>query len=228
MMVILFDIDGTLIDHDQAEAVAVSALRRRLDVSEAENEFRDRWRTALERHYSRYLAGELTLQGQRRERLREVIEPTLSDASADELSTAYIEDYLVACRLFPDVERALAQLGAYRMGIISNGAYAQQHHKLTQAGIARYFSSLTLSDECGVAKPAPGIFHLACASMDVRPSQAIYVGDRRDIDAEAARAAGLHGIWLDRRTSADHHPLTRVSSMSALPAVVESLNQRSV
>jgi putative hydrolase of the HAD superfamily len=161
-MVILFDIDGTLIDHNQAEAIAVAALRCRLGVTEHGSMFLDRWRTAFERHYLRYLAGELSIQDQRRERFREVVDRTLSDAAADDLSTAYIDDYLSACRLYSDVEPALRRLSAYRMGIISNGERRQQQGKLVRTGIANYFGPLILSAECGLAKPAPGIFQLAC------------------------------------------------------------------
>jgi putative hydrolase of the HAD superfamily len=190
-IVILFDIDGTLIDHNQAEAIAVAALHHRLGVTERGGAFLDRWRTALERHYSGYLAGELSIQEQRRERFREVIEPTLSDAAADERIAAYIDDYLLECRTYSDVEPALARLTAYRMGIISNGERHPQHRKLVRAGIAHFFDALILSAGCGVAKPAPDIFHLECVSMGVQPSQAVYVGDRQDVDAEAARRAGL-------------------------------------
>jgi len=217
-MVVLFDIDGTLIDHNQAEAIAVAALRRRLASAESGDTFLNRWRTAFERHYIRYLSGELSIQEQRRERFREVVEPTLSDAAADELSAAYIDEYLLACSLYPDVEPALARLTAYRMGIISNGERSQQHGKLARAGIAHYFDALIFSAECGVAKPAPDIFQLACVAMGVQPSEAVYVGDRQDVDAEAARRAGLRGIWLDR--SAGTHsedPRTSIDSLLTLP-----------
>ena len=220
-MVILFDIDGTLIDHNQAEAIAVAALRHRLGVSEPGGAFLERWRTALERHYSGYLAGELSIQEQRRERLREVVEPTLSDTAADELIAAYIDDYLLACRLYSDVEPTLARLSAYRMGIISNGERNQQQGKLERTGIAHYFDALILSTECGMAKPAPGIFQLACVSMGVPPSQAVYVGDRQDVDAEAARRAGLLGIWLNRSAVAHNDdPRTRIDSLLTLPTAL--------
>jgi putative hydrolase of the HAD superfamily len=59
-----------------------------------------------------------------------------------------------------------------------------------------------ISEECGRAKPAPEIFRRACAMLDVPSNEAIYVGDRYDIDAEAARQARLRGVWLDRRGKA--------------------------
>src|SRR5579872_802266 len=67
-MVILFDIDGTLIDHDAAEVIAIAALRGKIEHIEDAAGFLRRWRSAFELHYSRYLAGELSIQQQRRER----------------------------------------------------------------------------------------------------------------------------------------------------------------
>ena len=66
-MVILFDIDGTLIDHDTAETIAVAALGGRMEHTDDAVGFLQRWRSAFERHYTRYLAGELSIQEQRRE-----------------------------------------------------------------------------------------------------------------------------------------------------------------
>jgi putative hydrolase of the HAD superfamily len=221
-MVILFDIDGTLIDHDAAEAIAVAALRRALRFQEEDSLFLRRWRVALERHYDRYLAGELTLQEQRRERFREVFGGALSDGDADRWSAAFLDEYLPACSLYPDVVPALAELADYPMGIISNGERTQQSRKLQQNGIGHHFRELILSDECGTAKPARRIFDLACDAMGVAPSEAVYVGDRRDIDAEAAREAGLHGIWLDRSGLGEDSPW-RIQSLAELPRRVESL-----
>jgi len=92
-VVILFDIDGTLIDHDAADVIATTALRDKIEHTEDAEGFLRRWRSAFERHYNRYLAGELSLQQQRRERFREVFDPNLSDSAADQLTTFYIDEY---------------------------------------------------------------------------------------------------------------------------------------
>jgi len=110
-MVILFDIDGTLIDHDAAEVVAIAALRGKTKHTEDAAGFLRRWRSAFERHYNRNLAGELSIQQQRRERFREVFDPNLSDSAADQLSAFYIDEYLAACELYSDVKATLAVRG---------------------------------------------------------------------------------------------------------------------
>lgn len=82
-MVILFDIDGTLIDHDAAEIAAVTALLGRMSHTQDAVAFLQLWRSTFEKHYSRYLRGELSIQQQRRERFREVFDSTLSDDAVD-------------------------------------------------------------------------------------------------------------------------------------------------
>ncbi len=218
-MVILFDIDGTLIDHDGAERVAVEILRRKLGLAEPPEAFLARWHEILERHYDRYLAGELTLQGQRRERFREAVDSSLTDEAADRLSDVYLADYLDFCQPYPYVAPCLAELAAYPMGVISNGERSQQQYKLERAGIAGCFGPLILSAECGMAKPARGIFELACREMGVAPSEAVYVGDRRDIDAEAAQSAGLRGVWLDR-AGMGGAGIPQIRTLAELPALI--------
>jgi putative hydrolase of the HAD superfamily len=82
--------------------------------------------------------------------------------------------------------------------VISNGQAAQQRSKLERTGILDRFDRVLISEECGCAKPNAAIFHRACSMVDESPQQSVYVGDLYDVDAVAARAAGLTGIWLDR------------------------------
>ena len=53
----------------------------------------------------------------------------------------------MTCRLYPDVEPALARLTAYRMGTISNGERSQQYGKLVRTGIAHHFEALAMAQE---------------------------------------------------------------------------------
>ncbi|MHC5731926.1 MAG: HAD family hydrolase, partial [Nostoc sp.] len=54
------------------------------------------------------------------------------------------------------------------------------------------------SEVAGFAKPAPHIFQYACAKLGVQQTQSVYVGDNVELDAIAAKDAGLIGVWLNR------------------------------
>jgi putative hydrolase of the HAD superfamily len=201
-MFILFDIDDTLLDHSGAVRSAAAALHEITGALMAAEEFVSRWAAALERHFGRYLAGEITYHGQRRARVREVVEPTLTDEAADQLFSRYLAAYEAAWSLFPDVRSCLDQLSQHRLGVISNGQARQQRKKLMRTGIANRFECILISEECGCAKPSEDIFLRACAMTGESPNNAAYVGDQYHLDAEAARRAGLLGVWLDRHAKA--------------------------
>lgn len=71
-----------------------------------------------------------------------------------------------------------------------------------------------------MAKPSPVAFERACAAAGVDVSQAVYVGDRLDVDAQASTAAGLRGVWLDRPRGSVSTPLERIRSLAELPALL--------
>ena len=77
-MLVLFDIDDTLIDHTGAVDTGVAALRAALGVAGDPSVFRECWVAAMREHFPRYLRGEMTYEEQRRARLRQTIDPNLS------------------------------------------------------------------------------------------------------------------------------------------------------
>ena len=74
-------------------------------------------------------------------------------------------------------------------------------HKLRALGVAQYFSLvLSASDpEVNAFKPSPRGFLAASERWDLDPADVLYVGDREDVDAAGARAAGMPCVIVSRR-----------------------------
>ena len=226
-MLILFDIDDTLLDHGAAARAGAIALHESVGASVSVEEFVSLWGAALERHIARYLAGEVTYQEQRRARIREVVDVTLTDAGADRLFENYLAAYEAGWSLFPDVTACLDMLScSHSLGVVSNGEAQQQRKKLVNTGIADRFKCILVSDECGFAKPSKEIFLRACEIAGESPRNALYVGDRYDVDAQGAREAGLVGVWLDRLGRATRHHLPPV--IPALDELSRLLDSRAL
>lgn len=215
-MLILFDLDDTLMDDGSAERSAALLLHKTIETAVSAEEFASRSADSLKRHFARYLAGEVSFQGQRRDRMRELIDSSLSDEAADRIFADYHANYVASWSLFPDALLCLNGLSRFRLGLITNGQAHQQRWKLVQTGILDRFECVLISEECGCSKPDPAIFVRACASVGELPENSVYVGDRYDIDAQAARRAGLRGIWLDRK---------RTANASHTPPIVGSLGE---
>ncbi|MER7129402.1 HAD family hydrolase [Streptosporangium saharense] len=227
---LLFDLDGTLLDHDTAAATAfTTALTGTTGTGVDHEAARRRW-SELERHaMDRYLAGELTFTGQRRLRVTTLFAElglgVWEAPQADAWFTGYLRHYEAAWRAFPDVAPCLAALAAsagepLRLGIITNGDAAQQREKVERVGLGTALPVLVASSEVGVAKPRAEIFHAACAAIGLPPERVAYVGDRHDVDAAAATAAGLYGVWLNRAGSPGPDGLPAVRTLAEVPALL--------
>jgi len=104
-----------------------------------------------------------------------------------------------AWELYPDTLSTLTALEAHglELGIVSNFD-SRLYEILIGLRIDRFFESVTISSFAGAAKPSPRIFQRALQKHGVPAKEALHVGNSRGDDAEAAVAAGLGGILLDR------------------------------
>ncbi len=216
-MLVLFDLDGTLLDDRAAVAAGVQALHATFSADRAYQEFVTAWQEALERSFEEFDAGHIDFYEQRRARVRDVIDPTLGDEAADEAFSVYLEAHESAWALYDDVIPCLDALKGHILGIVSNGIGSQQRAKLTHTAILDRFELVVISADVGIRKPDPAIFRLACRDRGTNPSDAMHVGDRYQADALGARSAGLAGVWLDRDESRDpSHEGPVVSTLTEL------------
>jgi putative hydrolase of the HAD superfamily len=118
----------------------------------------------------------------------------------------------------------LDHFAGHALGIISNGRSSKQRKKLDNLGIAQRFSTVVVSGDLGIAKPAAGIFRSACMAAGREPSECVYVGDDLESDAEGSMQAGLNAIWLNRNGSEKLVGGVTVNSLANLDDVIESHN----
>ncbi|MEU8803695.1 HAD family hydrolase [Spirillospora sp. NPDC048819] len=112
---VLFDLDGTLLDHEGAAAEAI--IRSFPDADPAW--LVPRWTELSEAAIDRYLAGELSLAAQRRARIvplaRELGLGDWDDARADAQIARFLALYQAAWRPFPEAGRVLDDLEVSRI-----------------------------------------------------------------------------------------------------------------
>ena len=194
---IVFDVDGTLVDHDFAQRAGLQ-LHLAARGQHLTSDLWDRWVAAEERQFARYLAGELSFGEQRRERVREFLDAPMSDSAADEWFAAYLTHFEASWRLFDDVVATLDALAGRPVAAFSNVSGSYTRHKVETVGLTERFAVTWGVDDVGSAKPDPRTFLSLCAALGVEPARTMHVGDRYETDALGACAAGLVGVWLDR------------------------------
>jgi 2-haloacid dehalogenase len=196
---IFFDADDTLFDYPRAERAAMRACLREfglhVDLGVFVATYRrhnlDLWR-AFER-------GETDQTTLRVERFRRVgAEFGIPDLPVDKISIFYLESLSGQPQLFPGAlatVRALAK--EYPLALVTNGIASVQRRRFGASPITRYFRSVIISEEVGIAKPDPRIFGPALRAIGVEAGEVLYVGDSVTSDMAAARNAGMDFCWLN-------------------------------
>ena len=203
---VLFDVDDTLVDTQSAFAAAVSAVAEHylphLDPSR-HSDVLAAWRADAGGHYRSYTRGEVGYLEQRMARanaLHEQFGAAVLDQETDEAWNALFEQgFARAWAAHPDAPGIIERLRSegLAVGALTNAAVAYQTTKMHRAGLGRV-PVLVGVDTFGVGKPDPRVFLEACRLLGTAPERTAYVGDELDIDARAAVAVGMVGVWVDR------------------------------
>ena len=233
---IVFDLDGTLLDHDAAELAALSKLYPTLLAGENEpqrwpafSDFAAAWHAAAERGWQRYVEGALTFAAQRTWRVQQVLamrhdsesdSQPLTEQEISDIFARYLALYEESWSLYPDVIPCLEALSAYSMGIITNGDGNQQRQKLQQTGIAGYFSSVVVSGDIGVAKPQREIFDRSAQELGISPRELLFIGDNPHADVLGAIQAGWQCIWLNRTCTEQTVAAATVTELTGVPNLI--------
>ena len=100
---------------------------------------------------------------------------------------------------FADVVELLPVLESHhiKIGMITNAHFPMwmRDRELRSYGLLPYFADCRLaSSDFGYLKPHPAIFRAAMDCLDVRPDEAVFVGDSPEADMAGARAVGMRGV----------------------------------
>ncbi len=144
------------------------------------------------------------------------------DELAAHLSALYLRHRFEDIELFDDVLPTLDALGGrYTLGLLSNGnSYPER------CGLEGRFQFVVFSQDHGVEKPDPRLFHVAIERAGCAGRELLHVGDSLRDDVGGARQAGVRSVWLNRRSTTSDtgiRPDFEISSLAELIDVCERL-----
>lgn len=119
----------------------------------------------------------------------------------------------------PHVHEVLEYLSPkYNLYILSNGFKELQVHKMRLSGIDNYFKKVVLSDDIGILKPWPEIFHFALSATQSQLNESLMIGDSWENDIVGAAGVGMHQVFynLSGRVDLPFTPTYQISDLKEL------------
>ena len=150
----------------------------------------------------------------------------VKNAPEDLVNKIYTEYARLPTYLYDDVLPTLQTLQecGFLLGILSNHTTAVR--TAIEQLVGHYIPSerITISEEAGMHKPNPAVYHLAAKKMNIPPEKCVYIGDNLNVDAIGAVEQGgfAGGIWLNRKQAklTENLPIG-VSQVTNLAQVVD-------
>jgi putative hydrolase of the HAD superfamily len=124
--------------------------------------------------------------------------------------------------------QALKELGL-DLGLLSNTFWPADLHDadLANLGLLDFLPMRLYSCDIGWLKPHPAAFHMALNALKVKPTEAVYVGDRLKVDIEPARRIGFWGVLIQTPFRLEHSKdIMPDAVISELPELVKLLERR--
>ncbi|MCL5062598.1 MAG: HAD-IA family hydrolase [Nitrospiraceae bacterium] len=177
---IIFDLDGTLIDSS-------------IDIANAIN-------YAIEPYGARPITVKetISLVGEGITRLIEkLIERESINADRNALTERFLEHYsahlIDNTTIYPGVRETLQKLKDYKKAVISNKREALSTKILNDLGLLKYLDLVVGSDTTPERKPSPVPILHVLSRLNIKPEETVIVGDS-NFDIEAGKAAGIKTI----------------------------------
>ena len=198
--ILLWDVDGTLLDFIAAEKAAVQTLFREFGLGECTDEMVERYSRINKEYWERLERGELSKPEILVRRFADFFASEGLDASkAPEFNEQYqvrLGDTVVFC---DDSYELLSSLrGRVKQYAVSNGTVVAQTRKLRRSGFDRLLDGVFLSEELGYEKPATEFFDRVFAAIGGPDRERVLiVGDSLTSDIAGGNAAGIRTCWYN-------------------------------
>lgn len=221
---VLFDLDDTLLDFHQAEAIA---LRQTLIALELEPE-----ETAIARYSEINAAqwrlleeGKLTREQVLTRRFSILFDELGVERSSEQAREIYERLLGIGHYFIPGAPEVLAALvPKYDLYLVSNGTASVQESRLKSAGIQPYFKDIFISQVIGFDKPKKEFFDRCFAKIpNFVHEEAIIVGDSLTSDMRGGRNAGIRTCWFNPHKKPRCADIPVDYEIGALPELVTLL-----
>lgn len=202
--ILLWDIDGTILNFEEAERFAIRKGFSTLGIGECTDEMLADYATINKRYWKMLERGEMTKPEILEGRFHEFFEKYGIDTSlADEFNAHYQVDLGDTICFHENALELIKEFkNTYKQYAVTNGTALAQHRKLEQSGLVDVLDGYFISDEVGYEKPNKHFFTIAFKEIEAQIgafdlSEVMIIGDSLTSDILGGNNAGITTCWYN-------------------------------
>ena len=198
--VILWDVDGTLLDFKKAEYVAIKKCFEIFDLGECSDEMISRYSDINRRYWEKLERKEITKQEVLVNRFVDFFESEdIATNCAEEFNKEYqlqLGETICFCDNCYEMLKGLK--GQVKQYAVTNGTKIAQDRKLSKSGLIDIFDGVFISEVVGCEKPGIEIFEHVWEQIGFyEKDEVMIVGDSLTSDIQGGNNAGIVCCWYN-------------------------------
>lgn len=198
--ILLWDIDGTLLNFEKAENYAIKKCFEIFGLGECTDEMVARYSPINRKYWEALERGELTKPQVLRGRFEEFFKSeNISFDRVDDFNAEYqvrLGDKVFFCDNAFETVSALK--GKIRQYAVTNGTIVAQSRKLTQSGLIDIFDGVFISDKIGHEKPSIEFFDAVQKEIGAfSHNEVMIIGDSLTSDMRGGNNANILCCWYN-------------------------------
>ena len=198
--VILWDIDGTLLNFLRAEYESIKKCFAMFDLGECTDEMIARYSVINRKYWEKLERGQITKQEVLIGRFKEFFKLENIVTDCEEAFNKQYQYDLGDTICFNDNGYELIQelKQNYKQYAVTNGTKVAQDRKLDKSGLRNLFDGVFISEEIGIEKPGKGFFDYVFKEIGTYELEEILiVGDSLTSDMQGGNNAGIKCCWYN-------------------------------
>lgn len=222
----LLDADGTLLDFEAAEEMALIATFSHLGLP-VNQQAMGRYRQINEGLWQRLAEGSITREALFDQRFRLFGQEQGQQLDSQATNRYFLQQLGQQAQLIPGALATVQALSKRaKLAVLTNGATIAQKERFRRCGLLPYIAHLIISEEVGVEKPSPDIFAHAlkvCGHQD--KASVLMVGDEPRSDIKGAQNFGIKSCLFDpKKRHPGHQADYEISRLEELLGVSSDVN----
>lgn len=223
----LFDLDDTLLNFKESERLSFYLCLQSLGIKNGLDDIFKKYKIENQRLWQLFEQAQTTKDHLKVERFRKTFEAFNIDTDPQIASTRYLDTLPETVVLMDHAKEICQWLSEHgEIGIITNGISDIQSKRIKKSQLAPYISFVSVSEDCGHAKPDVRFFEYSIKmAKKFSKNSTIIIGDRLEADILGANNFGIDGCWFNPEQKpkvAGLHPTFEIQHLSEIRKVMSS------